>query len=94
MLKGIVKGFAREAFEEGAQAIVEPYYKRMTYDPNAENATMQEVAYAALVGGLSGALMGGGDVAVRNIRGTTRGNTLVTEGKANDVITAAEKISA
>ena len=94
LLKGIVKGFAGEAFEEGVQAIVEPYYKRMTYDPNAENATMQEVAYAALVGGLSGALMGGGDVAVRNIRGTSRGNTLVTEGRVNDVITTAEQISA
>ena len=94
LLKGIVKGFAGEAFEEGVQTIVEPYYKRMTYDPNAENATMQEVAYAALVGGLSGALMGGGDVAVRNISGTSRGNTLVTEGRANDVITTAEQISA
>ena len=93
LLKGVVKGFAGEAFEEGVQAILEPYYKRMTYDPNAKNATVQEVAYAALVGGLSGAIMGGGDVAVRNIRGTTRGNTLVNEGKAGDVITTAEQIS-
>lgn len=93
LLKGVVKGFAGEAFEEGVQAILEPAYKRMTYDPNAKNATFQEVAYAALVGGLSGAIMGGGDVAVRNIRGTTRGNTLVNEGKAGDVITTAEQIS-
>lgn len=93
LLKGVVKGFAGEAFEEGVQAILEPVYKRMTYDPNAKNATFQEVAYAALVGGLSGAIMGGGDVAFRNIRGTTRGNTLVNEGKAGDVITTAEQIS-
>lgn len=93
LLKGIVKGFAGEAFEEGVQAILEPVYKRMTYDPNAKNATFQEVAYAALVGGLSGAIMGGGDVAVRNIRGTVRGNTLVNEGKSGDVITTAEQIS-
>lgn len=93
LLKGVVKGFAGEAFEEGVQAILEPAYKRMTYDPNAKNATFQEVAYAALVGGLSGAIMGGGDVAVRNIRGTARGNTLVNEGKAGDVITTAEQIS-
>lgn len=93
LLKGVVKGFAGEAFEEGVQAILEPVYKRMTYDSNAKNATFQEVAYAALVGGLSGAIMGGGDVAVRNIRGTTRGNTLVNEGKAGDVITTAERIS-
>ena len=93
LLKGVVKGFAGEAFEEGVQAILEPVYKRMTYDPNAKNATFQEVAYAALVGGLSGAIMGGGDVAVRNIRGTTRGNTLVNEGRAGDVITTAEQLS-
>ena len=93
LLKGVVKGFAGEAFEEGVQAILEPAYKRMTYDPNAKNATFQEVAYAALVGGLSGAIMGGGDVAVRNIRGTARGNTLVNEGKSGDVITTAEQIS-
>ena len=93
LLKGVVKGFAGEAFEEGVQAILEPVYKRMTYDPNAKNATFQEVAYAALVGGLSGAIMGGGDVAVRNIRGTTRGNTLVNEGRAGDVIATAEQLS-
>lgn len=93
LLKGVVKGFAGEAFEEGVSAMLEPVYKRMTYDPNAKNATFQEVAYAALVGGLSGAIMGGGDVAFRNIRGTTRGNTLVNEGKAGDVITTAEQIS-
>lgn len=93
LLKGVVKGFAGEAFEEGVQAILEPVYKRMTYDPNAKNATFQEVAYAALVGGLSGAIMGGGDVAFRNIRGTVRGNTLVNEGKSGDVITTAEQIS-
>ena len=93
LLKGVVKGFAGEAFEEGVQAILEPVYKRMTYDPNAKNATFQEVAYAALVGGLSGALMGGGDVAFRNLRGTVRGNALVNEGKAGDVITTAEQIS-
>lgn len=93
LLKGVVKGFAGEAFEEGVQAILDPVYKRMTYDPNAKNATFQEVAYAALVGGLSGAIMGGGDVAVRNIRGTARGNTLVNEGKSGDVITTAERIS-
>ena len=94
LLKGMVKGFAGEAFEEGVSAMLEPVYKRMTYDPNAKNATFQEVAYAALVGGVSGALMGGADVSLRNLSGTVRGNTLVSEGKAGDVITTAEQISA
>lgn len=93
LLKGIVKGFAGEAFEEGVQAILDPVYKRMTYDPNAKNATFQEVAYAALVGGLSGAIMSGGASVFSNARSAKRGNTLVNEGKAGDVITTAEQIS-
>lgn len=93
VIKGIAKGFAGEAFEEGVQAIIEPYYKRLTYDPNAQNATVQEVAYAALVGGLSGAIMGGADVSVRNAHSAVRGNSLVQNGKSGDVISMAEQIS-
>lgn len=93
LIKGMLKGFAGEAFEEGVQAILEPYYKRLTYDPNAKNATFQEVAYAALVGGLSGAIMGGADISIRNIHGASRGSTLVENGKSGDVITTAEQIS-
>lgn len=93
LIKGMLKGFAGEAFEEGVQAILEPYYKRLTYDPNAKNATFQEVAYAALVGGLSGAIMGGADISIRNIHGASRGSTLVQNGKSGDVITTAEQIS-
>lgn len=93
VIKGIAKGFAGEAFEEGVQAIIEPYYKRLTYDPNAQNATVQEVAYAALVGGLSGAIMGGADVSVRNAHRAVRGNSLVQNGKSGDVISMAEQIS-
>lgn len=93
VIKGIAKGFAGEAFEEGVQAIIEPYYKRLTYDPNAQNATVQEVAYAALVGGLSGAIMGGADVSIRNAHSAVRGNSLVQNGKSGDVISMAEQIS-
>lgn len=64
ILKGIVSNFAGEAFEEAVSEFIEPYYLRWTkVDPNAENATAQQIGYAALVGGISGALMGGiGDV--------------------------------
>lgn len=91
--KTIIKGFVGEAFEEGVATLIDPVWKRITYDPDAKNATFEEVAYASLVGGLAGAIMGGGDVSVRNFGSTIRGNKLLGEGRANDVIATAENIS-
>lgn len=92
--KTVIKGFVGEAFEEGVATLLDPYWKRITYDPEAKNATFQEVAYSALVGGLSGAIMSGADVSVRNVSSMNRGNTLVSEGRAADVISTAESLSA
>ena len=91
--KAIVKGFVGEAFEEGLSEFLDPYWKRLTYDPNAKNATAQEIGYAALIGGLSGAIMGGFDATVRNTANTIRGNNIVNKGTAADVITTAENIA-
>lgn len=91
--KAMIKGFIGEAFEEGVAEMITPVWKRLTYDPNAKNATAQEIGYAALIGGLSGALMGGFDVSVRNISSTSRGNTIAAEGKSNDVLNMAQQLS-
>ena len=91
--KAMIKGFIGEAFEEGLSEILDPVWARLTYDPNAKNATLQEVGYAALVGGLSGAIMGGVDVSIRNVHSMSRGNTIVKEGKSSNVISMAEQLS-
>ncbi len=91
--KTMLKGFIGEAFEEGLSEILDPVWARLTYDPNAKNATLQEVGYAALVGGLSGAIMGGVDVSIRNVHSMSRGNTIVKEGKSSNVISMAEQLS-
>ena len=91
--KAIIKGFVGEAFEEGLSEFLDPYWKRLTYDPEAKNATAQEIGYAALIGGLSGAIMGGFDATVRNTSKTIRGNNIVNKGTATDVITTAENIA-
>ena len=91
--KTIFKSFAGEAFEEGLSEMLTPVWKRLTYDPNAKNATFQEIGYAALVGGLSGAIMGGFDVSVRNVGSYTRGNTIVNQSKADGVLSTAQQIS-
>ncbi len=91
--KAIIKGFIGEAFEEGLGEFLDPYWKRLTYDPEAKNATAQEIGYAALIGGLSGAIMGGFDATVRSTANTIRGNNIVNKGTATDVITTAENIA-
>lgn len=91
--KAIIKGFVGEAFEEGLSEFLDPYWKRLTYDPEAKNATAEEIGYAALIGGLSGAIMGGFDATVRNTSNTIRGNNIVNKGTATDVITTAENIA-
>lgn len=92
--KAMIKGFIGEAFEEGLSEVLDPVWARLTYDPNAKNATLQEVGYAALVGGLSGAIMGGVDVSIRNVHSMSRGSTIVKEGKSSNVISMAEQLSA
>ena len=56
--------FISEAVEEGTAEILAPQYAKLTYDPNAENATPEEVIYASFIGGLSGVLAGGGEAAI------------------------------
>lgn len=91
--KVVLESFLSEAFEEGVQELIDPVWKRITYDPNAENATFQQVAYAALVGGLSGAIMGGADVSVRNSINYFSGSKINGKGGANGVISLAETIA-
>lgn len=51
---------AGEGAEEAISEILQPIAKRLTYDPNADWASMEEVLYSALIGaGVSG-VMGGG----------------------------------
>lgn len=77
IVKGLISDFAGEAFEEGVSEILDPYFQRWTQvDPNAENATAQEVGYAALIGGLSGVLMGGFGEAATTVKQIRLGNNI------------------
>lgn len=95
LLKEIGKDFISEAFEEGMSEFLDPYYKRWTQvDPEAKNATWQQVGYSALVGGLSGMLGGrftaGIGSADSAIRATKRGGKIASspEQLKNTVETA------
>lgn len=91
--KEIAKSFLSEGFEEVVGTITEPYWKRLTYDKDAENATFQEIGYAALVGGLSGAIMTGIGGGYSNARSIAKGVNVVNSGTTSTVLQQAQSIS-
>lgn len=86
------KDFLSEAFEEGFSEWVSPYYKRMTYDPNAEKATPGEIAYAALVGGLSGLVTSGAGATVTTVKDIRSGSRIENSGRFNNIKAVSEVI--
>ena len=93
VLKTLGTDFISEAFEEGIAEIASPFYQRWTYNPDAKNASVKEVAYAALIGGLSGTLMSGANTTVNTSRNLISGNKVVSEGKAAIVLENARQIT-
>ena len=86
------KSFAGEAFEEGMSAILNPQYAKLTYDPSAQNATLQEIAYSAFVGGMAGVVMGGGSTAYTEIKSRATANKLINDKTDGEVFTLAEAL--
>ena len=68
--KGVDIGMdiAGEGMEEAIAEAADPYFQRGIYNPDAENASLKEIGYAAGMGMLSGGLMKGGAGAVRAMR--------------------------
>ena len=93
VIKTLAKGFIGEAFEEGMAEILDPVWQRMTYNPEAQNATPQEVAYAAFVGGMSGMIMSGGNAAIDSGNSFLKGNSLVGKGLDAEVIGLSQQLS-
>ncbi|MBR6560133.1 MAG: hypothetical protein IKT75_03160 [Alistipes sp.] len=93
VIKTLAKGFIGEAFEEGMAEILDPVWQRMTYNKDAENASLQEVAYAAFVGGMSGMIMSGGNAAIDSGNSFLKGNSLVGKGLDAEVIGLSQQLS-
>lgn len=93
VIKTLAKGFIGEAFEEGMAEILDPVWQRMTYNKDAQNASLQEVAYAAFVGGMSGMIMSGGNAAIDSGKSFLKGNSLVGKGLDAEVIGLSQQLS-
>ena len=88
------KAFISEAFEEGFATWIDPYYKRATYDPNAENATAQEITYSAVVGGIAGMIMDGVAKVTNTGISYLKGRNIANKGNAKEVMKLSEYLSA
>lgn len=89
--KTLGKAFAGEAIEEAVSSFFSPFIARSTYDPNAENATLQEIGYSALVGGLSGLVMGGVGVGINATGNTVRGANISTDAQKTSCLLSLSK---
>lgn len=89
--KSARREFVSEAFEEGFSEWIAPYIARATYNPNAQNATAEEVFYSALVGGLSGVGTAGGVGAFTQLKNVSSGNEIVNEGRAKQILDLAKR---
>lgn len=97
VIRQLGEDFAQEAFEEGLAEILSPVYQRMTYNPDAKNASIQEIGYAALVGGLSGMVMSGSRVTIGAAVNTTQnyisGNNAVKNGTVESIMREGETLA-
>ncbi len=91
--KTLAKSFLSEGFEEVVGEFADPVFKRWTYDPTAENATLGELAYAGFVGGMSGLLMSAGGSAYSNARVLHNGSKAVTNGRVGEILQNAQNIT-
>ncbi|MGN0796831.1 MAG: hypothetical protein ACI4M5_01340 [Christensenellales bacterium] len=65
---------AGEGAEEMVSEIVSPYLKRLTYDKQADSATVESVVEAGLIGALTSLAYGGAQTAVKKVAGV---NTVI-----------------
>ena len=93
-VKGLLGGFLGEAFEEGLSEWVNPYIARITYDADAENATAQEIFYSALIGGLSGMVMEGVNIAADTSNSFAKGAKIANSGREGEVLGLSRNLAA
>lgn len=93
-IKSLAGAFAGEAFEEGFSEFVNPYIARATYDADAEDATLSEIGYSALIGGLSGMVMEGANIGIDTANSFTKGTNLAARGLDGEVMELSARIAA
>ena len=93
LIKTALSDGAGEFIEEGLSEVIDPYLQRLTgVNKEAENATLNEIVYAGLVGFVSGGISSGVGGGVSSARNLKRGAAIQSEGKADIRIQNAERL--
>lgn len=72
-----------EFVEESLSELIDPYLQRATIDPNAKNASLQEIFRAGMVGLVSGAVGGAGGTTIGNVGSLNRGKRITKTGNTD-----------
>ena len=93
--KELLGEMAGEALEEGLSTFLDPYVQRATgYDVDAENASIGDITYSAVIGGLSGGITSGVTSAIKSGIVTKRGADIASNSqKTADLLRNASVIS-
>ena len=92
VIKTLGKSFIGEAFEESMSEFLDPFWKQATYDADAEGASLDQILYSGLVGGLSGMVMGGGGMVTSGTVSVVKGNKLAESGGYAEVLDTSNNL--
>lgn len=76
---------ATEGAEEAASEYLDPFIQRATYKPNAENASMDDMLYAALLGSATAGVINGGMSGASKVANKALGGKIGQNKAANQV---------
>ena len=92
--KELVGEMVSEGIEEGLESWLEPEIQQNTYNPNAPDATVNDVLYSAMLGSISGGLISGGKLTISSTVNTVRGGKISSDSTMmNNLMENAQVIS-
>ncbi len=92
--KELVGEMVSEGIEESIETFLEPAIKQNTYDPDAPNASVGDVAYSFLLGAAAGGLIEGGKIGISSAITTRRGAKISADStKMNNLMHNAQAVS-
>lgn len=93
IFKMITKNFATEGLEEATSEIFSSILYKQIVDQNAELASIKDILYAALIGGLTGAIMSGGNVLTTTKKSVHQGQLVDTRSLTKEQKKTARNLS-
>lgn len=93
VFKMITKNFFTEGLEEATSEIFSSILYKHLVDQNAELASIKDILYAALIGGLTGAIMSGGNVLTTTKKSVYQGQLVDTRSLTKEQRKTARNLS-